>query len=246
MRTRISAILLALLVGAGPASAENCREVSFEGAGFVVCTARAGQDLRLFLTAPDGAPVGQFDRLERLAQTQGKTVAFAMNAGMYHPDRRPVGLFQAEDEKAGRLQTRASTGNFGMLPNGVFCIAEGRFSVVESRHYAGAPPDCRYATQSGPMLVIDGKLHPRFSPGSTSRYLRNGVGVSADGRTAWFAISDRPVTFHQFARLFRDRLGAPNALYFDGNVSRLYAPELDRADIGLAMGPIVALLRPEG
>ena len=34
------------------------------------------------------------------------------------------------------------------------------------------------------------------------------------------------VNFHDFGRLFRDRLGVPNALYLDGKVSRLHAPPL--------------------
>ena len=89
------------------------------------------------------------------------------------------------------------------------------------------------------MLVIDGALHPRFLVDSDSRYVRNGVGVSPDGQTAWFAISDRAVTFHEFARFFRDALGARNALYFDGSISRLYAPSISRADWGSRMGPII-------
>jgi uncharacterized protein YigE (DUF2233 family) len=69
--------------------------------------------------------------------------------------------------------------------------------------------------------------------------------VAADG-TAYFAISERPVTFHQFARLFRDRLKTPDALYLDGNVSRLYAPDLGRDDAGFAMGPMLGLVRDSG
>ena len=97
-------------------------------------------------------------------------------------------------------------------------------------------------SQSGPMLVIDGELHPRFLPSSDSRYVRNGVGVSDDGRTAWFAISDQAVTFHEFGRFFRDGLGARDALYFDGSISRLYAPELGRADWGRSLGPIIGIV----
>jgi uncharacterized protein YigE (DUF2233 family) len=96
------------------------------------------------------------------------------------------------------------------------------------------------------MLVIDGALHPRFLPDATSRFVRNGVGISPDGRTAHFLISDGPVTFQEFARAFRDGLGVPQALYFDGNVSRLYAPELGRADSGRRLGPIVGLVVPAG
>jgi uncharacterized protein YigE (DUF2233 family) len=111
--------------------------------------------------------------------------------------------------------------------------------VVESRAYGANPPECRYASQSGPMLVIDGALHPRFLPQSPSRYIRNGVGVSADGTVAYFAISNEPVNFTEFAGLFRDTLDTPDALYFDGSISRLYAPELGRDDFGFAMGPMV-------
>ncbi|MDZ4096871.1 MAG: phosphodiester glycosidase family protein, partial [Paracoccaceae bacterium] len=141
------------------------------------------------------------------------------------------------------IVTSEGPGNFGLLPNGVFCITD-RFSVVESRTFAAAPPACRHASQSGPMLVIHGALHPRFLRDSASAFIRNGVGVSADGTRAVFAISDGPVNFHAFARLFRDGLGMAEALYFDGSISRLYAPELNRHDGGFPMGPIVGLVIP--
>ena len=92
------------------------------------------------------------------------------------------------------------------------------------------------------MLVIDGALHPRFLPDSDSRYIRNGVGTTANGDTAYFAISDQPVTFHQFGSLFRDYLKLPNALYFDGNISRLHAPQLGRSDAGFMMGPVAGVV----
>jgi uncharacterized protein YigE (DUF2233 family) len=66
------------------------------------------------------------------------------------------------------------------------------------------------------MLVIGGMLHPRFREGSDSLNIRNGVGTSADGSRAVFAISNRPVNFHAFARLFRDGLGLPDALTSTG------------------------------
>ncbi|HBS32708.1 MAG TPA: hypothetical protein DEA40_13365, partial [Parvularcula sp.] len=84
-----------------------------------------------------------------------------------------------------------------------------------------------FATQSGPMLVIGGAIHPKFLPEGTSRKRRNGVGVRADG-TLVFAISDTPVTFHEFASYFRDALNCPDALYLDGAISRIFAPEIGR------------------
>lgn len=240
MRALILALALAL---PGPALAD-CRDATFDGMGYTVCEVTAGDDLRLFQIAPDGQPYGSFDRVNEALSARGQQLGFAMNAGMYHPDRRPVGLMIEEGEPRGRLVTSDGPGNFGLLPNGVFCIGTS-FSVIESRAFAASSPDCRFATQSGPMLVIEGALHPRFLPESPSRYVRNGVGVSADGRTAYFVISDGRVNFTEFARIFRDGLGVPQALYLDGSISRLYAPALGRRDMGFPMGPIVGTVVPQ-
>lgn len=247
--TRIARAALAGLMalaaqGAATAATAACRDGMFEGSPYTACEVAAGADLRLFLTAPDGTAYGSFARIEAALRDGGERLVFAMNAGMYHRDLRPVGLFLAEGRQAAPLVTRAGPGNFGMLPNGVFCILPQGFAVLESRAFAAHPPACTGASQSGPMLVIDGALHPRFLPDSASFNIRNGVGVSADGARAVFVISNRPVSFHQFARLFRDHLGLPQALYFDGSISRLHAPGLGRSDWGRPMGPVVGLVAP--
>jgi uncharacterized protein YigE (DUF2233 family) len=94
------------------------------------------------------------------------------------------------------------------------------------------------------MLVVDGQVHPRILPTGTSEKIRNGVGVQDSGDIA-FAIADEPVTFDAFARLFRDALACRNALFLDGSVSSLYAPELNRDDELQPIGPIVGVVRPE-
>ncbi len=246
---RLAGLLLCLaLPAAASAAEEGCRALRFEGEGYVVCEARAGADLRLFLRGPGGAPLGGFGAVDELLAAESKRLAFAMNGGMYHPDRRPVGLYVEDGREIAPLIEGPGPGNFGMEPNGVFCVREaaegGGFSIPTTPDYARAPPSCRFATQSGPMLVVEGAIHPRFVEGSASRYVRNGVGVSRDGRTAWLAISDAPVSFHRFARLFRDALGARDALYLDGKVSRLHAPALGRRDFGWPMGPILGLAVP--
>lgn len=232
----IRATLLALTIPCAAHAA--CQDMMFDAVAYTVCDVQAGEDLRLFSQGPDGN-LGSFGAVNRLLGDAGQTLGFAMNAGMYHPDRRPVGLYIEDGVEQSPLVTAEGPGNFGLLPNGVFCIGSDGFAVIESRTYAAGPPACRYATQSGPMLVIDGDLHPRFLPGSDSRYIRNGVGVSRDGQTAIFAISGAAVNFDSFARLFRDALATPNALFLDGSISRLYAPELGRDDIGFPMGPII-------
>jgi uncharacterized protein YigE (DUF2233 family) len=226
------------------AAAADCRDMAFENASYTVCEVALTEDLRLFHSGPDGA-YGSFARVNTGLEAEGKTLGFAMNAGMYHRDLDPVGLYIENGTQTAGLVTRDGPGNFGLLPNGVFCTGE-TFRVIESRSFKDEAPTCRFATQSGPMLVINGDLHPKLLPTSDSAYVRNGVGVSKDGKRAVFAISNDEVNFHSFARLFRDALGLSDALYFDGNISRLYAPALNRHDGGFPMGPIVGTVIPKG
>ena len=249
-RGLLSAALMALSVlVALPASAspEGCRAMTHDGAAHTVCTFRADRDaIRLWHSDPSGALLGSFRAVDAALRAQGERLAFAMNGGMYHEDRAPVGHYVEDGREIVGLIESAGPGNFGLLPNGVFCLGQGRARVMETRAFAAERPRCDYATQSGPMLVIDGKLHPRFIPDSDSLHIRNGVGVAADGVTVHFAISEERVNFDAFARLFRDGLGVPDALYLDGKVSRLYAPDIGRADAGWPMGPIVGVAVPAG
>jgi uncharacterized protein YigE (DUF2233 family) len=233
-----------LAVLASPLAAVECRDIIHEDNQYAICEVdMTREDLRLFLYDSQGAILGQFPRINNVLQRSNEVLAFAMNAGMYHADRTPVGHYVENGRELMHVIPNAGPGNFGLLPNGVFCIRDGRADVLETLTFLNQRPDCRFATQSGPMLVIDGDLHPRFLVDSDSRYVRNGVGTKIDGSKAVFAISDNAVTFHEFGRLFRDVLNLPSALYFDGNISRLYAPQLNRSDAGFAMGPVVGVVK---
>lgn len=237
------ALVLVLMLGL-PSAADACEEVQFDGAWFTACEIDLTQtDLRLFLRDEAGDVYGTFSRIEA-DLPQGMRLGVAMNAGMYHDDRRPVGLYIEDGAQEMRIVTSAGPGNFGLLPNGVLCLNDQSAAVIESRQFAADDISCRYATQSGPMLVIDGALHPRFIEDSNSLNIRNGVGILEEGARLAMVISDEPVNFHHFGRFFRDHLGARNALYLDGRVSRLHAPEFGRSDIGFPVGPILGSVVP--
>ena len=224
-----------------PAFAVTCEDVTYQTNSYTVCLVDvASEDLRLFHSDDAGQVIGDFGDLAE--DYPDKTLAFAMNAGMYHQDRAPVGLYKEANAQVSAIVTSDGPGNFGLLPNGVLCITDTSARVIESLAYVATNPTCRDADQSGPMLVIDGALHPRFLEGGTSKYIRNGVGTTLDGATAIFAISNDAVNFYSFGSLFRDYLKTPNALYFDGKVSRLYAPQLDRSDFGFQLGPMIGVL----
>ena len=235
-------IILAVLAFAATASAgEACRKVQHLGDGYTVCTFDpAIDDIQLFQNDRSGKPYGSFRALENDLRQDRIYVRFAMNGGMYLDDQSPVGLFIDRGRELKAINTNKGWGNFHLLPNGVFYLLLGQAGVMESKAFAASGIKPFYATQSGPMLVIDGKLHPSFLADSTSLKSRNGVGVTGDGKVV-FAVSDGPVRFHDFATLFRDDLGCANALFLDGSISSLDIPEQQRRDGLFPLGPIIAV-----
>ncbi len=222
-----------------------CEARSFEGSAFTVCRYDAARH-RLELV--DGSKLRSLPALEKSLGAKAAEIRFAMNAGMYDEEGKPIGLFVADGKEAKALNLRTGSGNFHLLPNGVFALdAEGRVSVTPSKGFRSSVPEPRWATQSGPMLVVDGKLHPKFDENGPSQLIRNGVGVKDPG-TAFFVISEDAVSFGRFARFFRDALGCADALYLDGSVSSLWDRPAGRQDAYSELGPMVVVFeeRPPG
>jgi uncharacterized protein YigE (DUF2233 family) len=247
-----TAVILAVLLASAPVGASGpCRSEHFEGDRYTVCSFDpADTDLRLFWRNPAGQPYRTFSSLAQAVAEDGGILIFAMNAGMFHPDFTPVGL-HVENGQLLRPATTADAPpgarplpNFYRKPNGVFYVGDRGAGVTTTERFLHDRREVDYATQSGPMLVIDGALHPDFIPGSTDRTRRSGVGMSGPAMVH-FAISQGPVNFHDFARFFRDHLGSANALFLDGGRGTgLYAPELGRNDTSGhgGFGPIVGVV----
>lgn len=202
--------------------------------------------LRLFWQHPDSKqPLLTFDTLMATLPAS-QNLVFAMNAGMYNERYAPIGYTVIEGREIRALNLKEGGGNFHLLPNGVLWWDKaGQIQITEShaldKQLKQGLAQPWFATQSGPMLVIDNKIHPKFNPDSTSLKFRNGVGVCDDGNIQ-MVNSDQPVTFYQFASLFKDTLQCPNALFLDGGIaSALYAPTIakhDKKDMGVIIGVV--------
>jgi uncharacterized protein YigE (DUF2233 family) len=211
------------------AESPPCRSLNYERNAYTICEVDLRRHaVRLYWKRPDGAAYAYLNALPRAIEGKAGKLMFATNAGMFDPSLKPVGLYIEQGRELVRANTRSGYGNFHMKPNGVFYVAGDTAGVRETGAYLRERPQADLATQSGPMLVINGNVHPRFDRNSTSLKARNGVGIQ-DPHTVVFAISEGEVSFAAFARLFRDGLKCSNALFLDGgSAPSLYAPSLRR------------------
>jgi len=229
--------------------ASPCQPVVFEQARMTLCTARPGEHrIRTALgSAPGDTPYRSLVALrDALTAAQRGRIAMAMNGGMFEDGGQPIGYYVEEGRRLQMINRREEPsekpGDFDLLPNGIFFgQADGNWQVLSTDAFAAAATKRPFfATRSGPMLVIDGRLHPKITSDGQSRLIRNAVGVDAHGR-AQFVISQDPVSFGKLARFYRDVLGVRNALFLDGSVSQLWDPGTGRMDSGAALGPLIVV-----
>jgi len=240
-RLVLTLVVLAGFAARGSPALEQ-QTVTHAGKAFLVFRIDPlADDLRLFWKGADGKPLSTLAALEKHLDDSGGELLWAMNAGMYHGNLDPVGLHLENGRLLRPLNLDRGEGNFFWKPNGVFLVTPRGGSVVEATSSLKIPADTRLATQSGPMLVIKGRIHPGFRPDSTSRLTRNGVGIRSP-RDVRFVMTDRLVNLHEFAAFFRDGLGCRDALYLDGTISSLYTRSSRRSDFRMALGPMIGLV----
>lgn len=228
---RLLPLLLALpgLLGgcSPPAKALDSRELGFAGQNFrVVAIDLRRESLSLHWRDPgNGLPYGDINTLRQWGDAHGQRLLFAANAGIYDRQFAPLGLY-VENGKTlvplNLVRGNPASGNFSLPPNGVFAIyPDGHAAVRTSADFKADGKPARWATQSGPMLLVDGQINPLFIDDSSSLKWRSGVCAKTPHEVV-FAVSESPVNFHTFARLFRDKLGCRDALYLDGTISQFY------------------------
>nr|WP_211200278.1 phosphodiester glycosidase family protein [Rhodanobacter sp. B2A1Ga4] len=226
-------VLLLLLLFAGVpgctpgARALDSRELAFEGQNYRIVHVNLKREaLSLHWREPaSGQPFGSIEALRQWGEAHGQRLLFAANAGIYDHKFAPLGLHVENGRTVVPLNLahgNPASGNFSLLPNGVFAIyPDGHAAVRTSAAFKADGKSAQWATQSGPMLLIDGKLNEQFVDDSASMKWRSGVCAKTPTEVV-FAVSETPVNFHAFGRLFRDKLGCRDALYLDGSISQLY------------------------
>lgn len=197
--------------------------------------------ITLYNKDDSGHALGNIGKLKALVEAKGKHLRFAMNGGMYVEDLSPLGLYVENGKQLRKLITKTDGyGNFYLQPNGVFGVdTKGMAFVVTTANYP-QQKDVLYATQSGPMLVVDGVVNSAFKEGSVNVQIRNGVGILADGK-ALFAITKQPMNLFDFARFFQEQ-GCANALFLDGAISRTCMPGEGIEQLNGALGPLIAVV----
>lgn len=215
----------------------NFNAQASEYAGYLVRPYQPTQEqLGLYLKDEKGEPFKKFERLKDWLSAQNQTLVFAMNAGMYQRNFEPLGLLVIKGKELGKLNLREAQGNFYWKPNGVFYIDKTGAHISESTIYVQHATDVQLATQSGPLLLQAGQIHPQFTPNAISRLIRNGVGIAGD--QVYFVISTKPVNFYEFASFFKDELKCSDALYLDGVVSAIYDAVSNTNSQNTLLGPI--------
>lgn len=199
------------------------------------------QSLTFHWKDSSGKIIANFNNLKKIASKQNKQLIFAMNGGMYNKDSSPKGLYIEQEVLLSPIDTiTKGFGNFYLQPNGIFYITQNnKGKICRTPDFKNS--SIKYATQSGPLLLIEGSIHPRFNKGSNNLNIRNGVGILPDGKIL-FAMSKRKINFYDFAQYFKSK-GCRNALYLDGYVSRTYLPEKNWVTTDGNFGVMIAVMQ---
>lgn len=201
------------------------------------------QPLQLYWKDDKNERFGSIQHLKQWLEENKIKLVFAMNGGMYKPGGTPQGLFIENGTLRSPLDTSTGSGNFYLKPNGVFYLTKDNVPAICKTTDFFKNGQIKYATQSGPMLVMDGEIHPAFTAGSTNLNVRNGVGITKDNKVV-FAMSKKEINFFDFATYFKS-IGCTNALYLDGLISRTYLPGKNWTQVDGNFGVIIAVTTSE-
>jgi len=200
-------------------------------------------NVRLYWKNKDQTILRSIARLKKDVEGRRETLLFAMNGGMFETDNSPKGLYIENFKMLKSIDKLKGNGNFYLPPNGIFYLTRNNQAVIVETQKFRQSTEIKYATQSGPILLMNGEINPIFQKDSKNLNIRNGVGILKNGDLL-FVLSKEAISFYNLARFFKES-GCENALYLDGFVSRAYLPEKNwvqnDGDFGVMIGITTAM-----
>lgn len=171
----------------------------------------------------NGQILKSIDNLKKKIERDKKNLKFAMNGGMFEKNNIPKGLYIENFRILNKIDTLSGEGNFYLNPNGIFYLTKNKTAeIIETKNFKYSS-EIKYATQSGPILLVNQEINPIFKKDSKNLNIRNGVGILEDEKVV-FIMSKKEINFYNLASIFK-KLGCKKALYLDGFVSRTYFPK---------------------
>lgn len=222
----------------------------FKGTKYFMCVVdmqSKAQSINFHLKNKEGKSYNSIAALLKDKELDSLDFIMVTNGGMYTPNHEPQGLFIEKGKTIKPLDESDinNNTNFYLFPNGVFYVdSTSNANIKKTPDYSkdSKKLHVKYATQSGPMLVIDNKIHDKFVQGSKNTNIRSGVGIREDKKVV-FIISDDYVNFWDFATVFKDVFGCKNALYLDGAISLMYLKTVNHDEVGGNFGPLISVTK---
>lgn len=129
-----------------------------------------------------GHIISNVRNLDKMLAGKGKKLLCAMNGGMYTKEQSPCGLYIEEGVTKQKLNKNfQGAGNFCLgfgeeKTNGVFVTKQdGTAEIIKAKNFS-PNGSYLYATQSGPILLWNGLINPKFTKNSKNVLVRNAVG----------------------------------------------------------------------
>lgn len=159
--------------------------------------------IKMYWKDSSGIPFMTFDRLLKI----NERIVFITGTGK---SLVPLGLYIENGKLLHPMRKIMNYKvNLNIKPDGVFYIT-GTGAYINVLREQQSYKNAKWAIQSGPMLLIDGKINPGLP--NRTKTLRNGVGIKKDGMVYFACIE---AGMKDFAEHFL-RAGCTNALYLDG------------------------------
>lgn len=164
------------------------------------------------------------DKSDKIAAVSDLTKAshglVGVNGGFFSQELKPLGLRISAFKQRNPLKSTSWWGIFYIQDHHPYIVTKTEYQSIQHKK------NIEFAVQSGPRLVISGKIPPTLKPGTDSR---TAIGISSDQHVILVVTENLNLTTMQLAKLMllpliEGGLSCIQALNLDGGSStQLYA-----------------------